>query len=263
MKFCRYILGVNRKAPNIGIYGDSGSFPLCISRIIAFVKYWYRLETMNSQENQVLYNTYMNNTNENSIWYQSVCNILESIGETCNSARIKRFDILKKKILNKFTSDFIKGWYNELHNDNRKGNFGNKLRCYRTFKTKFGFEPYLSKCKNIIHRKHMTKLRLSAHKLHVETGRYTRGTDRLKPDERLCKHCNISSCEDEQHFMMICNLYVDNRTELFRKVEAIYSNFNSLDMNMKFNFLMSNGDLRVINAVAEFIYTSFMKRNVI
>ena len=47
-----------------------------------------------------------------------------------------------------------------------------KLRCYLLFKCNFGFENYLSIVRSFEHRKNMTKLRISAHKLQIEVGRY-------------------------------------------------------------------------------------------
>ena len=45
-----------------------------------------------------------------------------------------------------------------------------------------------------------TKLRLSNHKLAIETGRYSRPFK--KPAERICPICNIEM-EDEYHFLNI------------------------------------------------------------
>ena len=47
-----------------------------------------------------------------------------------------------------------------------------KLRTYTTFKVHFGFENYLSVIGNFEHRRCLTKLKISAHRLHIETGRY-------------------------------------------------------------------------------------------
>ena len=80
----------------------------------------------------------------------------------------------------------LQRWLSEINNDTRKDAYQrNKMRTYRLFKT---IDNY--KCKNYLHQvtntRHrmiaLTKLRLSNHKLAIETGRYSRPFK--KPDER-------------------------------------------------------------------------------
>lgn len=47
----------------------------------------------------------------------------------------------------------------------------------------------------------LTKLRISAHSLAIETGRY--GTTKLPADQRFCKFCP-TNVEDEVHFLFQC-----------------------------------------------------------
>ena len=47
-----------------------------------------------------------------------------------------------------------------------------KLRTYLKIKTNFGYENYLSIIKNFEQRRKLSKLRISAHKLQIEIGRY-------------------------------------------------------------------------------------------
>ena len=46
----------------------------------------------------------------------------------------------------------------------------------------------------------ITKLRISAHRLPVETGRYCN----VPYDERICQHCNLNEVGNEQHYLMQC-----------------------------------------------------------
>jgi hypothetical protein len=50
----------------------------------------------------------------------------------------------------------------------------------------------------------LTKLRISAHSLAIETGRY--GTTKIPADQRFCKFCPIN-VEDEVHFLFQCLQY--------------------------------------------------------
>jgi hypothetical protein len=72
----------------------------------------------------------------------------------------------------------------------------------------------------------LTCFRISAHKLEIETGRYT--TTKTPLENRLCKQCNLSEIEDEEHFLINCPKYSLHLKELFRKLNN--SNFNELSL---------------------------------
>ena len=88
---------------------------------------------------------------------------------------------------------------NEINNDTRKGaNQDTKMRTYRLFKTIDNYKDYLHQVNNTRHRIALTKLRLSNHKLAIETGHYSRPLK--KPAERTCPICKLEM-EDEYHFI--------------------------------------------------------------
>ena len=49
------------------------------------------------------------------------------------------------------------------------------------------------------HRSFLTKIRISAHSLNIETGRY----NSIPREQRLCTFC-LSLVEDEKHFILHC-----------------------------------------------------------
>ena len=76
-------------------------------------------------------------------------------------------------------------------------------------------------------RRHIARIRLSAHPLGIETGRWH--TPQVIPrEERVCKVCSDGNVEDEFHFIMICDVY-ENLRHLYipRKylVERTQENF--------------------------------------
>ena len=72
-------------------------------------------------------------------------------------------------------STYIDNWSKYINGDGRESN---KLRTYCKLKeTNFGREKYLGLNLPIHKRKLFTKLRISAHNLHIEQGRYNK-TDR-------------------------------------------------------------------------------------
>ena len=60
-------------------------------------------------------------------------------------------------------------------------------------------------------RKSLVKLRISSHKLRIETGRY----DKVPRDERLCSLCNCNKIEDETYFLLDFPSYSSIRDRFF------------------------------------------------
>ena len=105
----------------------------------------------------------------------------------------------------------LQRWLSDVNNDIRKdANQNNKLRTFQKFKTieNYKCEDYLRQVTNIQHRITLTKLRLSNHKLAIETGRYVRPYK--KPEERICPICK-KDVEDEIHFLTLCPAYQEKK----------------------------------------------------
>ena len=51
----------------------------------------------------------------------------------------------------------------------------NRMQFYRQFKTDFGFENYIRIGENRKHKNALIELRISAHRLQTEIGRYKKG----------------------------------------------------------------------------------------
>jgi hypothetical protein len=62
-------------------------------------------------------------------------------------------------------------------------------------------------------RSPLTKLRLSAHSLAIETGRYCKPT--IPANDRFCKACK-DKVEDEHHFLIDCPIYNSVRDKFFK-----------------------------------------------
>ena len=90
-----------------------------------------------------------------------------------------------------------------------------KLRTFSLFKNQFEMEKYLLHVNNKNVRSCFTKLRISSHKLMIETGRYNRPR-KIPVNERYCNYCKNNNIEDEKHFVLTCKLFETER-ELFHK----------------------------------------------
>jgi hypothetical protein len=111
-----------------------------------------------------------------------------------------------------------------------------KLRCYLLFKCKFGFENYLSIVRSFEHRKNITKLRISAHKLQIEVGRY-QGT---LLQNRVCHRCNTGEIDDEIHYLLKCVKFTQERAELNDQITLICQSINNLDDNNRLLWILNN-----------------------
>ena len=116
------------------------------------------------------------------------------------------------------------------------------LTVYKHIKHDFKYESYLSSVKNKLFRQLITKFRLSAHKLRIETGRY--GQNRIERTERRCEICNSSDIEDEFNFVIMCPKYKWIRK---RYIDNYYYERPSM---FKFLELMSVTNIDVLNKLA-------------
>ena len=89
----------------------------------------------------------------------------------------------------------MKLWEKQLHESAiiKEG----KMRTYYRFNPIFKMEIYLNVIGNRDIRKSFTQLRVSAHDLFIEKGRYKN----IKLENRTCKNCQSLELEDEFHFL--------------------------------------------------------------
>ena len=145
--------------------------------------------------------------------------------------------------------------------DDSKGDFGNRLRNYRLYKNSFRKEEYLTSISYKPYRSCLSKLRLSAHKLRIETGRYVKKEEKLPPSERICKFCSIRQCEDEYHLIMKCSLYENERNQLKLNAFLLYPHAKLYDEPTLYKWFMANLDENILMHLSKFIYICFDKRS--
>jgi hypothetical protein len=124
------------------------------------------------------------------------------------------------------------------------------------FKTDFTLESYLLCTPNFKKRRDFTKLRISAHKLHIELGRHSRPKKPI--EERICTRCNSGEVDDEKHFMLHCASFKQKRDELVASLDE-FSIFSQLNEESQFELLMSynKGDTEFVNPIVKFVSSCF------
>jgi hypothetical protein len=100
-------------------------------------------------------------------------------------------------------------------------------RTYCKIKTSFGSEKYLHIINNFTLRRAITKLRISSHRLKIETGRYLK----LEANKRLCNKCDLNKIEDEIHFLLECPSTSTDRQVLIDMINNNCNNFQYLNLS--------------------------------
>ncbi|XP_033746730.1 uncharacterized protein LOC117331881 [Pecten maximus] len=191
INFCKRLLGVRKSTPNMMVYFELGRYPLYITRKLRIFKYWFKL--LNT-ENCILKSCYENMLLFKDQW---VCEIKDDLN------RLGLGYIWDAQNGNDFT--FNQNGYSAII-DMSKG------LLYRELNDKILLQSYLTKSVNISYTKEIARLRLSAHKLNIESGRYV-SIDRSK---RVCTLCNLNDIEDEFHFVLVCTRYSDLRQKYLK-----------------------------------------------
>ena len=135
-----------------------------------------------------------------------------------------------------------------------------KLRTYKLFKKDFRLENYLMEIENTKHALALTRFRISSHNLRIETGRYDQR--KIKPEDRLCIYCRSQAVEDEQHFLLQCPLYDNERRLMLETVNTMIPMFHLLPENEKFSAVMQSKTPEVMKALGNFIFTCLKKRGI-
>ena len=104
----------------------------------------------------------------------------------------------------------------------------------------------------------MTKLRLSGHRLEIETGRYSN----TAAETRLCSYCQFTgqeTVEDEMHFLLRCPMVSEIR-EKFLPPQILHD--TQISDEEKFSFLMSDNEANDLRQTAKLIYQAFQEREI-
>ena len=111
-----------------------------------------------------------------------------------------------------------------------------KLEFYNTLKHCYEISGYLNLTRKTIT---LVKLRVSNHKLMIETGRYTQ----TPHDKRLCPVCDSNEIEDEIHLLCYCPKYFKLRNEFFAQIQSHLHNFQQLSYSDLVIKLMNSEDI--------------------
>ena len=226
ISFCKQLLGVQKQTTNIGVLLELGQIPLSIHAKNTAIKNWVRISNKLNANRMVML-SYENALTFNLSWPIKIRETLSEIGMFENflhKSKDTHFIALQR-----LSDIFHQNSFAKINDE------VSKLRTYGTIKSKIGYEEYLSDIHNIQDRIAYTKLRLSNHRLMIETGRHSKNPKHL----RFCPFCP-SFVEDEMHFLLDCKTFQSHRNMLFDTISEEVENFLTFDRNEKFHILLNS-----------------------
>ena len=253
LSFLRWALGVHRKASIIGCWGETGRYPLIYQSIKLTLKYYQRVDKM--KPGSIVHAALQEQKHMNLPWYQNIESLLkldeifhldhvtafkflhgdnDSETKTTNAPKhsqedltcFKNHKIIKPLPSKKFRLEIIlknlKDHF-KLSWDYEKKTSTKLSLFYGTIKTHFEKEQYLDLVTNASYRFRTSRLRISAHDLEIEYGRYKN----IPREQRICKWCkltlNENRIENEHHLLFECDLYASLRSKLIQSIQKSHS----------------------------------------
>ena len=212
MQFCKKLLGVKKTTQNDFIYGELGRENYATKRSFVIIKYWFKiLQTPENKYIKIIYNMMIRDIEElpnKANWASLVRDLLASLGfrEVWLAQGVGNVSAFLSVLKQRLSDTFMQNWHDRINNSSR-ANF------YKII-MQFWFQPHQEKINVYKYIQALSKLRVSSHRLAIESGRWARPT-RIPIGERKCVNCNI--LEDEFHFVIECNMYTDLRIKYIPK----------------------------------------------
>ena len=246
----RMILRVKLSTSKQMLLGEAGVLPPSILCHQNALLYFVRLN--NLPEGSVLKNPVLESKKLSDLgfqsWYTRVWELTEYYN--ANVTELTNCENSKQDIKYNIKSKFIRYWMGKLNDSDHHP----ILRTYKLYQDKFKCEDYLDLVQNPKYRTAQSKFRTSSHTLAIERGRHTNPARPLK--KRTC-----NELEDEIHFLVDCQMFLDERHVSFTKIREKIPHFLNFNTLCKFTFPLKSTDPQICTWTSKFIYNSFKKRN--
>ena len=135
----------------------------------------------------------------------------------------------------------LKDW-NDTHRE-KMADPDSKLNLYCHIKQSFGYSPYLSVYREEKQRRALSRFRISAHNLPIETGRYVK-PKKIPRSLRTCPLCT-KSVGDESHYLLHCpsDPFPPLRQPLLASLTHKFPLLRSMSDRDKVSLILNNTDL--------------------
>ena len=243
LKFLKHILYLKSSTPNYMVYGETGRFPLSVIIYSRIVSYWCKLLNSTDKKISCILYQYLIANSQYEIVKNPWIDCVHRIFDSCGLSHIwnEQFyyhlnqDWVTAVVKQRLQDQFIQKWYSDI-------NSSSKGILYKTFKTNFEYENYLS-ILPLKFRKILVKFRTTNHRLPVELGRWTG----IPLNERLCTLCDAKHVADEFHFILECNALSKIRKKYINEYYFTRPNI------LKFSQLMTKQDAMSLKKLCMFI----------
>ena len=255
--FCKHLLGVRKQTNTDGVLQEMGMIPLQLYAAKSVVKNWERIQQ--KKANNILVASNKFSSKENLPWAFNIKTIFSLNGmerqytQKINETQERKYGPISNKLYKVLLEKFH---YTSFENIKTRS----KMKTLNMLKKTPGRESYLKDVTNIKHRNALSKLRLSAHRLEIETGRYKKKQSKKIPaEERFCAFCHFhgqETVEDEIHFLINCPMLKELRES---SLPSDVLQNKDLNAEQKFVELMTNSDVKL---VSKFVYQAFNEREI-
>ena len=193
-KFCKNTLGVHKRTSNIACKAELGRYPIVIGIMSKVTK--YILSILNHKQNSLLGSALLSQNKLYKSDKSSVMSLFLMIIKECNIQLKKCLNLTES--MNQTLTNQVKTKLKELYKDIALNQIkqSTKLTIYSQIKHIFKPEKYIKLLSNPYHRRTITKMRISAHNLPIETGIY-KNIDNVN---RICNLCD-SGIGNEMHLL--------------------------------------------------------------
>ena len=191
------------KSSTLAIKGELGVYPLYISIYEKMIKYWFHLISLKNNGNDLIGSTIVESLNvalssNQHSWFTSATYILRFAGintGAMNTTGKGEQNRIISTLRNKLKQEYERIFFQSI-------GVSEKLNTvYAKVKTSYKIEDYLNEIRYFKYRSAIAKMRISAHTLPIETGRW-KGIPR---EERACLICDSKEKGDEVHYLARCN----------------------------------------------------------
>ena len=265
---CRILLSVHRKTSRLAVLGELGRYPMAVKAMAHTLNYKLCLERKPANSILGLAIAEMTTMANRGVdcWLTRVNKMTSLLNIPC----LKYSPTSGRQILKSVKGCFDRYWLDKVKSsrigaDNEQHN---KLLTYSSFKAYFGTEVYITLVQNRNQRCDLTRLRVSAHRLGVETQRYKRPP--VPRTQRYCAYCPpvpvpggpaVRPVDDECHCLTTCVVGRQDRLQLFQSIASTNSKFTELCNVDKFKYLVCPTNNTDCKLVSRFLQKQFIERN--
>ena len=219
-----------------GCLAELNRLPLNTKITMQAIKYWFHI----LESNGTLVHSIYTATKDTNSWVKQLKDNLNKLGFSFIFDNPPLLKVNLKNIERRIKDISLQTLENEIKTNNKLAFFSHvHLSNIRPC--------YVDLCKFKADRSTLAKIRVSAHVLSIERGRYLN----IQKHNRLCLCCNNGEVEDELHFLIKCKIYNNVRNKLLDKLNRLPSH------NTKIKHLSNYNVFKLLNSKSHIILKLF------